>query len=134
MRFYAEPRPSLTLSETLQPTPQLTLVSSPDASFNGPLKVLQDLGANDALEPENHDPILRQVITAGEAAIAVRLCVVFACRGHADGSSFFTKCHLNAPFLDYQHDSNVDSLRSRNIALFLNIVVVGARFWSHSSK
>ena len=75
MRFCAEPRPSLTLSETLQPTPQLTLVSSPDASFNGPLKVLQDLGANDALEPENHDPILRQVITAGEAAIAVRLCV-----------------------------------------------------------
>jgi hypothetical protein len=34
------------------------------------MRVLQDLGANDGFDMENHDPISRQVITLGEASMA----------------------------------------------------------------
>ncbi|ORY23121.1 hypothetical protein BCR39DRAFT_549915 [Naematelia encephala] len=94
--------------------------TSPSTRFNGPMKVLQDLGTDDAIDMENHDPISRQFLTFGEASVAFNL--------------FFSKCHPNAPFLDSRSDMNMKDVRSRNIALFLNIVVVGARFWGQSSK
>ena len=48
---------------------------SPTTTFNGPLKVLQELGADDPFEIEEHDPIARQVITYGEATIAFKMYV-----------------------------------------------------------
>nr|XP_031863799.1 uncharacterized protein CI109_000441 [Kwoniella shandongensis]KAA5530871.1 hypothetical protein CI109_000441 [Kwoniella shandongensis] len=117
---YFDP-PSATHSVPAQSLPSIPLShTSPDAAFNGPMKVLQELGADDAFDVECHDPITRQILTQGEASVAFRL--------------FFNKCHLNAPFLDSQYDGDLQSVRSRNAALFLNIIVVGARFWSHSSK
>jgi len=47
---------------------------------------------------------------------------------------FFDRCHPNAPFLDAQYDRNMELVRSTSVALFLNIVVVGARFWGHPDK
>lgn len=47
---------------------------------------------------------------------------------------YFEKCHPNAPFMDPNTDSDPNELRTRNTALFLNIVLVGSRFWSQSSK
>lgn len=37
------------------------------------MRVLQELGANDGYDAEVHDPIARQIITAGEASIAHKL-------------------------------------------------------------
>lgn len=116
--------------------------ASPDTNFNGPMKVLQDLGADDASDVENHDPIIRQVFTRGEASVAFKLCVMWQLHSTADvlaellflSSRFFSKCLPNAPFLDAAHDSDVDQVRARNVALFLNIIVVAARFWSQSSR
>lgn len=39
-----------------------------------------------------------------------------------------------APFLDIEQDGSLDLLRARSTPLFLNILVVGARYWSHSSR
>jgi hypothetical protein len=47
--------------------------TSPDTAFNGPMKVLRDLGADDGFDVEIHDSITRQVITSGEASIAFKM-------------------------------------------------------------
>lgn len=51
-----------------------------------------------------------------------------------DKSRYFANCHPNAPFLDKEHDNNIDRIRSSSALLFLSILSVGARFWGASSK
>ena len=57
---------------TVRAHPATTSQPSPDTPFNGPMRVLQELGANDGFDVEVHDPIARQIITAGEASMAHR--------------------------------------------------------------
>ncbi|WWD19405.1 hypothetical protein CI109_103865 [Kwoniella shandongensis] len=67
-------QPSATHSVPAQSLPSIPLShTSPDAAFNGPMKVLQELGADDAFDVECHDPITRQILTQGEASVAFRL-------------------------------------------------------------
>jgi hypothetical protein len=40
------------------------------------MKVLQELGAEDVSDIENHDPVIRQILTYGEASVAFRLYVL----------------------------------------------------------
>lgn len=46
---------------------------SPTTTFNGPLRVLQELGADDPSDTEEHDPVTRQIITYGEASVAFKM-------------------------------------------------------------
>lgn len=41
--------------------------------FDGPMKMLQSLGADELSEQEDHDPITKQILTRGEAAMAFRM-------------------------------------------------------------
>lgn len=119
------------------PPPHTTSPRSPSTTFNGPLRVLQELGADDPFDMEEHDPIARQIITLGEASIAFRMYVCsIDYRRQADPLifSFFDRCHPNAPFLDAQYDRDMHLVRPTSVALFLNIVVVGARYWGHPSQ
>ncbi len=49
------------------PSPTTTL------TFSGPLRVLQELGADDPSDTEEHDPVTRQIITYGEASVAFKM-------------------------------------------------------------
>lgn len=43
------------------------------AHLHGPMKVLQDLGADEGFNAENNDPVGRHILTIGEAKVACRL-------------------------------------------------------------
>ncbi|KAJ5367216.1 hypothetical protein N7541_001157 [Penicillium brevicompactum] len=94
-------------------------LSSPHIA-EGPLKALNSFRAEHLFESERNDPVTGSIITEGEAYVMFRL--------------YFANCHPNTPFLDKEHDNNVDRIRSSSALLFLSILSVGARFWGASSK
>ncbi|KAL7419008.1 hypothetical protein Q5752_006693 [Cryptotrichosporon argae] len=103
-------------------TPDAPSLPSPQDALriDGPISALNSIQNDLPLETETHDPIVRSVITEGEAFVIMRI--------------FFTHCHPNAPFLDIHTDSDIDHVRASSVLLFLSIICVGARFWSASSK
>ncbi|KAK9852794.1 hypothetical protein MYU51_008045 [Penicillium brevicompactum] len=94
-------------------------LSSPHIA-EGPLKALNSFRAEHLFESERNDPVAGSIITEGEAYVMFRL--------------YFANCHPNAPFLDKEHDNNIDRIRSSSALLFLSILSVGARFWGASSN
>ncbi|ORY35312.1 hypothetical protein BCR39DRAFT_508725 [Naematelia encephala] len=106
------------------PTSQLIIDGLANAQrttcLDGPLSTLNNIRTDDTFEFEKHDPIARSILTAGEASVLFKL--------------FFSHCHPIAPFLDVGLDSDLHSIRSRSMLLFLAILCVGARFWCYSSK
>lgn len=61
--------------------PVSTPKASPDTQFSGPMRVLQELGANEGSDLEINDPIARQIVTTGEVSMAFRMCVTMVQHG-----------------------------------------------------
>jgi len=61
--------------------PGSTPKASPDTQFSGPMRVLQELGANEGFDLEVHDPIARQIVTTGEVSMAFRMYVTMVQHG-----------------------------------------------------
>lgn len=69
------PPPSFTPPSIPSPSRQQPTSLSFSSRFDGPMRVLHDLGGDDGMDLEENDPIKRQVLTFGEARRAFKLHV-----------------------------------------------------------